>query len=124
MEPKGRLGVDKTGMLVETNQVDIAKMTELAKLKGEVMESKIVLQPLPAKETTVNGIILPASQNQEFRCAVLLTHPSSKFKRGDVVMLKQSDFPMALPVDYCEGHATLVIFESFIWYKYDYRIED
>jgi hypothetical protein len=131
MEIKGRLGVDKTGGLVSTNELDVTKFDKLAVVKGEVMKDRIILQPLPAKEKTINGIILPSSLNGEFRCAVIASHEDSKFKRGDVVMLKLSDFPAGPDgqpypprVDFVEGNACVVLYESFIWYKYPYRIED
>jgi hypothetical protein len=123
-EPKGRLAVNPDGLLAETNELDIMKIDKLAELKGEVTEGRIVLQPLPQKEKTIGGIILPSVLG-EFRCAVILAHPTSKYKRGDVVALKLSDFPGAIPpqVDFLEGNPCTILFESFIWYKYDYRIE-
>lgn len=127
----GRLGVDNNGLLVDTNELDVTKFDKLAKVSGEVMKDRIVLQPLPAKEKKLNGIILPESLNGEFRCAVIAAHKDSSFKRGDVVMLKLSDFPpgpngQPYPprVDFVEGHPCVVLYESFIWYKYSYRIED
>lgn len=124
-EAKGRLGVDKDGSLIETNELDITKIDKLAKLEGEVVEGRIVLQPLPQKEKTIGGIILPTVLG-EFRCAVICAHPSSKYKRGDVIALKLSDFPGGIPpqVDFLEGHPCTILYESFIWYKYSYRIED
>ena len=130
-EVKGRLAVDKDGMLAETNELDITKIDKLAKLEGEVSEGRIVLQPLPQKEKTIGGIILPDVVG-EFRCAVMCSHSTSKYKRGDVIALKLSDFPPSLKypggepprVDFLEGHPCVILFESFIWYKYAYRIED
>ena len=112
-------------MLAETNELDITKIDKLAKLEGEVSEGRIVLQPLPQKEKSIGGIILPTVLG-EFRCAVMLSHSTSKYKRGDVVALKLSDFPGGLPpqVDFLEGIPCTILFESFIWYKYAYRIED
>lgn len=131
MKTTGKLGIATDGSLIETNTLDITKFDKLAKVDGEVQESKIVLQPLPRQEKTINGIILPSALNGEFRCAVIAAHANSKFKRGDVVMLKLSDFPpgkdgMPSPpmVDFVEGHPCTVLYESFIWYKYAYRIED
>lgn len=125
MKTLGKLGVDKDGMLAETNELDITKIDKLAKLEGEVSEGRIVLQPLPQKEKSIGGIILPSVLG-EFRCAVMLSHSTSKYKRGDVVALKLSDFPGGLPpqVDFLEGIPCTILFESFIWYKYAYRIED
>lgn len=125
MKTLGKLGVDKDGMLAETNELDITKIDKLAKLEGEVSEGRIVLQPLPQKEKSIGGIILPTVLG-EFRCAVMLSHSTSKYKRGDVVALKLSDFPGGLPpqVDFLEGIPCTILFESFIWYKYAYRIED
>lgn len=125
MKTLGKLGVDKDGMLAETNELDITKIDKLAKLEGEVSEGRIVLQPLPQKEKSIGGIILPSVLG-EFRCAVMLSHSTSKYKRGDVVALKLSDFPGGLPpqVDFLEGVPCTILFESFIWYKYAYRIED
>ncbi len=124
-EVKGRLAVDKDGLLAETNELDITKIDKLAKLEGEVSEGRIVLQPLPQKEKTIGGIILPNVLG-EFRCAVITSHPTSKYKRGDVIALKMSDFPGGMPpqVDFLEGAPCTILFESFIWYKYAYRIED
>lgn len=125
MKTLGKLGVDKDRMLAETNELDITKIDKLAKLEGEVSEGRIVLQPLPQKEKSIGGIILPTVLG-EFRCAVMLSHSTSKYKRGDVVALKLSDFPGGLPpqVDFLEGIPCTILFESFIWYKYAYRIED
>lgn len=122
---KGKLGVAADGTLIETNQLDITKIDKLAKMEGEVVEGRIVLQPLPQKEKVIGGIILPTVLG-EFRCAVINAHPTSKYKRGDVVALKLSDFPGGIPpqVDFLEGHPCTILFESFIWYKYAYRIED
>jgi hypothetical protein len=124
-EPKGRLAVNSEGLLAETNELDITKIDKLAKLEGEVQEGRIVLQPLPQKEKIIGGIILPGVLG-EFRCAVITSYPNSKFKRGDVVALKLSDFPGGMPpqVDFLEGVPCTILFESFIWYKYAYRIED
>ncbi len=124
-EPKGKLEVDLNGNLVEGNKIDVAKMEKLIVVNGTPAKDRIVLQPLPAKEKTVSGIIIPGASNLEFRCAVVATNPDSIYKRGDVVMLKHSDFYPAtnLPVDYCEANPLLLLYESFIWYKYDYRIE-
>jgi len=124
-EVKGKLGVSGDGTLIETNELDITKIDKLAKLNGKVSEGRIVLQPLPQKEKTIGGIILPTVLG-EFRCAVILSHPDSEYLRGDVVALKLSDFPGGMPpqVDFLEGNPCVILFESFIWYKYDYRIED
>jgi len=125
-KPVGRLGVAQDGSLVETNELDVAKFDKLFKVAGTPSEGRIVLQPLPTKEKTVSGIILPGTSELEFRAAVVAVNPKSPYKRGDVVMLKTSDFYPAknLPVDYCEGNPLLVMYESFIWYTYGYRIED
>ena len=124
-EVKGKLGVAGDGTLIETNELDITKIDKLAKLNGKVSEGRIVLQPLPQKEKTIGGIILPTVLG-EFRCAVILSHPDSEYLRGDVVALKLSDFPGGMPpqVDFLEGNPCVILFESFIWYKYAYRIED
>jgi hypothetical protein len=124
-EVKGKLGVAGDGTLIETNELDITKIDKLAKLEGEVTEGRIVLQPLPQKEKVIGGIILPGVMG-EFRCAVILSHSNSEYKRGDVVALKMSDFPGGMPpqVDFLEGTPCTILFESFIWYKYSYRIED
>lgn len=125
MKHTGRLGVAQDGQLVETNELDITKIDKLAKLSGEVVEGRIVLQPLPQKEKVISGIILPAVLG-EFRCAVVASHPKSIYKRGDVVALKLSDFPGGMPpqVDFLEGNPCTIVYESFIWYKYSYRIEE
>lgn len=125
-QPKGRTVVGEDGLLKETNEIDVTKIDSLFRVDGTPSEGKIILQPLPAKEKTVSGIILPGASNLEFRAAVVASNPKSEYKRGDVVMLKTSDFYPAtnLPVDYCEEKPVLVMFESFIWYKYAYRIED
>lgn len=124
-KPVGRLGVAQDGSLVQTNELDITKIDKLAKLTGEVSEGRIVLQPLPQKEKVISGIILPSVLG-EFRCAVICSHSTSKYKRGDVVALKLSDFPGGMPpqVDFLEGVPCTILYESFIWYKYSYRIED
>lgn len=132
MKPvKGRLSVAEDGKLVETNELDITKIDKLAKIEGNVTEGRIILQPLPRKEKTIGGIILPAALNGEFRCAVIAAHSKSEYKRGDVVMLKLSDFPPGpngepYPprVDFVEGNPCVILYESFIWYKYAYRIEE
>lgn len=124
-KPVGKLGVAQDGSLVQTNELDITKIDKLAKLTGEVSEGRIVLQPLPQKEKVISGIILPSVLG-EFRCAVICSHSTSKYKRGDVVALKLSDFPGGMPpqVDFLEGVPCTILYESFIWYKYSYRIED
>jgi hypothetical protein len=122
-KPVGKLEVDKDGMLVEGKVINVETMDTLAKVEGSVSEGKIVLQPLAGKEQVVNGIILPA-HSKEMKCGVIAAHENSKYKRGDVIMLKKTDFNYDLPVDYCEGHATLMLYESMIWYKYGHRIED
>lgn len=124
-KPVGKLGVAQDGSLVETNELDITKIDKLAKLTGEVSEGRIVLQPLPQKEKVISGIILPSVLG-EFRCAVICSYSTSKYKRGDVVALKLSDFPGGMPpqVDFLEGVPCTILYESFIWYKYSYRIED
>lgn len=124
-KPVGKLGVAQDGSLVQTNELDITKIDKLAKLTGEVSEGRIVLQPLPQKEKVISGIILPSVLG-EFRCAVICSHSTSKYKRGDVVALKLSDFPGGMPpqVDFLEGVPCTILYESFICYKYSYRIED
>ena len=125
MENKGRMIVNKEGILSQTNEVDITKFDKLVTLEGEVMEGRIVLQPLPQKEKTISGIIIPNGTG-EFRCAVIIAYKDSKFKRGDVVALKLSDFPGGMPpmVDFLEERPCVILFESFIWYKYAFRFED
>lgn len=79
---------------------------------------------LPAKEKTVNGIFLPAASG-ELRAAVVKAHETSIYKRGDIVLLKSSDFPQGAPaVDFVESNPLVILYESFIWYKYAERIED
>lgn len=122
-EKFGKLAVGTEGDLIKTNEIDINKLTTLAEVKGKVMKSKIVIQLLPAKESKVNGIILPTAQG-ELRAAVVKAHEESEFKRGDIVLLKSSDFPYGAPeVNFVEGNPCAIIYESFIWYKYDERID-
>lgn len=122
-EKHGRLAIASDGELIKTNEIDINKLTTLAVVKGKVSKNRIVLQLLPAKESKINGIILPTAQG-EMRAAVVCAHEESEFKRGDIVLLKSSDFPLGAPMaDYVEGHPCVVIYESFIWYKYDERID-
>lgn len=78
-EKFGKLAVGTEGDLIKTNEIDINKLTTLAEVKGKVMKSKIVIQLLPAKESKVNGIILPTAQG-ELRAAVVKAHEESEFK--------------------------------------------
>jgi hypothetical protein len=122
-EKFGKLAVGTEGDLIKTNEVDINKLTTLAEVKGKVMKDRIVIQLLPAKESKINGIILPTAQG-ELRAAVVCTHESSEFKRGEIILLKSSDFPYGAPeVTFVEGNPCAIVYESFIWYKYDERID-
>ena len=125
MDTKGRMIVDKAGLLLQTNEIDITKFDKLVKLEGDAMEGKIILQPLPQKEVTISGIIIPNGTG-EFRCAVIAAYKDSKFKRGDIILLKLSDFPGGMPptVDFVEDKPCIILFESFIWYKYAFRFEE
>lgn len=123
-EKFGRLAVGKEGELVKTNEIDVNKLTSLASVKGKVMEGRIVLQLLPAKESKIGGIIMPAAQG-ELRAAVVCANESSSFKRGDIVLLKSSDFPYGAPeVNFVEGNPCAIVYESFIWYVYAERLEE